>query len=93
MSFAGGGGLSTREVTVAGSSVPPWFGLAVYFNGRNLVTQLPVLAHVAVGTKGHQVIERVVAQLAPLDLMVDLQVLNRPALLASPFFPAVATTT
>jgi hypothetical protein len=43
-----------------------------------------MFSHVAVGAKGHQVIERVVAQLAPLDLVVDLQVLQRAALLTSP---------
>jgi hypothetical protein len=35
----------------------------------------------------HEIFERVVAQLAPLDLVVDLQVLKRSALLASPFIP------
>lgn len=38
--------------------------------------ELPVLMHVAIGTDGHKIPKRVVAQLAPLDLVVDLQILQ-----------------
>jgi glycosyltransferase involved in cell wall biosynthesis len=49
---------------------------------------VPVLPHVTIArTKGYEIIERVVAQLAPFDLVVNLQVLKRPALLASPLIP------
>jgi len=41
----------------------------------------------AAGAQRYEIIERVVAQLAALDLVVDLQGLERPALLASPFVP------
>ena len=81
MSFAGWDGLSTPEVTTARISVPSWFGLAAYFNGRNRVAQLPALSHVAVSTERHQIIEGIVAHLAPLDLVVDLQGPYWPALL------------
>lgn len=37
-----------------------------------------------VNTHSDEVIEGVVAQLAALDLVVDLQILERPALLTSP---------
>ena len=40
-----------------------------------------MLAHVAVGAEGHEVIERVVAQLAALNLVVDLDVIEQLALL------------
>jgi hypothetical protein len=46
-----------------------------------------MLTHVAVDAKGHKVIQTVIAHLAPLDLVVDLQVLQRPALLTTPFIP------
>ena len=43
-----------------------------------------MLPHMAAGTEGHEVFERIISQVAALDLVVDLQVLKRPALLASP---------
>ena len=42
-----------------------------------------MLSYVAVSARRHKVAERVGAQLAPLDLVVDLQILQRPALPAS----------
>ena len=46
-----------------------------------------MLPHVTIGAQGHEVLKRVVAQLAALDLVMHLQVLERPALLAAPFVP------
>ena len=46
-----------------------------------------MLTHVAACAERHQVIERVVAQLATLDFVVDLQVLQRSAFLTAPFVP------
>ena len=70
-----------------GSPLPSRFWLAAHSDGGNGTAQLPMLAHVAVGTKGHKVIDGVIAQLARLDLVVDLQVPKRPTLLTSPFVP------
>ena len=76
-----------RRSLEAKSSPPSRFGPAARFGCRNRIEKLPVLPHVAIGTEGDEVIEGVVAQLAPLDLVVDLQVLERPALLTAPFVP------
>ena len=46
-----------------------------------------MLFHVAIGTQGYKIIQGVVAHLAALDLVVDLQILERPALLTAPFVP------
>ena len=46
-----------------------------------------MLPHVAAGAQRYEVIERVVAQLTALDLMVDLQVSGTPTYLASPAIP------
>jgi hypothetical protein len=46
-----------------------------------------MLRHMAVRTKGYQVVEGVVPLLAPLDAVMDLQVLQRPALPAPPAIP------
>ena len=46
--------------------------------------KVSVFAHVAVSTEDHKVTEGVVAQLASLDLVIDLQILQRAALLTSP---------
>lgn len=35
-----------------------------------------MFSHVASGAESHEVIERVVTQLAPLDLVMDLQVVE-----------------
>jgi hypothetical protein len=43
-----------------------------------------MLRHVAVRTKRHKATKGVVAQLAPLDLVVNLQILQGAALLTSP---------
>ena len=68
------------------------------FGRRRGKAQLPVLLQVAVSTEGHKVPEGVVALLAFFDLVVDLQILQRAALLTSPvtslqhalLYPAVA---
>ncbi len=46
-----------------------------------------MLSHVAVSTNGHKVIERIVARLAPFDLVVELQILQRAALLTAQAVP------
>ena len=46
-----------------------------------------MLPHMAAGTEGHEVFERIISQVAALDLVVDLQVLERPALLTALFVP------
>jgi hypothetical protein len=46
-----------------------------------------MLSHVAVGTKRQQVRERIIPLLAPPDHVVDLQVLERAALLTPPSVP------
>ena len=53
----------------------------VLFGRRCGKAQWPVLLQVAVSTEGHKVFEGVVALLASLDLVVDLQILQRAALL------------
>ena len=49
--------------------------------------KVSVFAHVAVSTEGHKVPEGVVALLASLDPVVDLQILQRAALPAPPAVP------
>ncbi len=56
-----------------GSSLHTWLWLGAHSGSWNGVAQLPMLFHVTVSTQGHKVIEGVVALLAPLDLVVDLQ--------------------
>ena len=68
-------------------SLPSWFGLVAHSDGWDRIEKLPVLPHVAIGTQSHEIVEGVVAQLAHLDLVVDLQILERPALLTAPFVP------
>jgi len=70
--------------SLRGIALGAWFGLAAQLGGWNSVAQLPMLFHVAVSTYGDQVIEGVVALLASLVLVVDLQILQRAALLTSP---------
>jgi hypothetical protein len=43
-----------------------------------------MLSHVAIGTKSHEIHKRVTSLLASFDLVVDLEVLQRAALLTSP---------
>jgi hypothetical protein len=46
-----------------------------------------MLPHVAESTEGHEVFQLVVALLTPLDLMMDLEILKRPALPTPPTVP------
>src|SRR5579862_7203799 len=63
------------------------FGLLQILIAGRGVEKLRVLTHMAVGAKGHEVLGRVVPALAPLDLVVDLEVLDRSTFLTTPFVP------
>jgi hypothetical protein len=67
-----------------GSSVPSWLWLAANPDCRHGIEELPVLSDVAISAKRHKVLERVIPLVASLDLVVDLQVIERSALLTSP---------
>jgi hypothetical protein len=43
-----------------------------------------MLLHVALGTQTHKISQRVISLLAPLDLVMDLEILQSAALLTSP---------
>jgi hypothetical protein len=49
--------------------------------------ELLVLMHVAVCTEGDKILKRVISLLTPLDLVMDLQILEGPALLTPPPVP------
>ena len=66
------------------SSLPSWFWLAASSDRWDGIEKLPVLAQMAVRAKRHKVLERIITPLAPIDLVVDLEVPERPALLTSP---------
>jgi len=67
-----------------GSSLPAWLWLAARFGRYHRIVELPVLGHVAVGTQAHKIPKSVTSLLASLDPVVDLHILQRAALLASP---------
>ena len=67
-----------------GSSLPAGFGLTARFGRYHRIVKLPMLLHVAVGTQAHKILKRVISLLAPLDLVMDLEILQRAALLTSP---------
>ena len=46
-----------------------------------------MLPHVAARAKRYEIIEGVVAELAPFDLVMDLKIFQAPALLAPPLVP------
>jgi hypothetical protein len=52
--------------------------------GIGFEIELPMLFHVAANAQGHEILERVIALLAPLDLVMNLKVFERSALLAFP---------
>ena len=68
-------------------SLPSRFWLAGNSNRRDRIEKLPVLSHVAVSTQRHEIRERVVPLLAPFDLVMDLQIFQRSALLTPPSVP------
>ena len=76
-----------RRLLPSGFTLRAWFGLAAQLGGWNGVAQLPMLFYVAVGTQSHEILERVISLLASLDLVVDLQILQRAALPAPPAVP------
>ena len=43
-----------------------------------------MLSHVAVSAERHEILERIITPLAPLDLVMDLEIFQRAALLTSP---------
>jgi hypothetical protein len=47
-----------RELLQAGSSLPAWSWLAAHFGGWKGVAQMPILFHVAVGTKSQEILKR-----------------------------------
>jgi len=85
--LASGGGLAASMLLPAGSSLPSWFWLAASCDGWQRIEKLPVLAQMVVRAKRHKVLERIITLLAPLGVVVDLQILERPAPLTSPPVP------
>ena len=79
--------LSNPEMTADRVHVLPGFGLRHTRAAGIVELRLPMLSHVAVSTNGHKVIERIVARLAPFDLVVELQILQRAALLTAQAVP------
>jgi len=51
------------------------------------VAQLAMFGYVAVGTESHEVVERIVPLVAAKGLVMNLKILERAALLASPAVP------
>ena len=49
------------------------FWLAAHAHGRDCIEKLPMLPHVAISAECDEVIERVVALLAALDFVANLQ--------------------
>ena len=68
--------LLSRDEFRRRSSHPSWFWLAANSNRWDRIEKLPMLSHVAVSAERHEIRERVVPLLAPLDPVVHLQVVE-----------------
>ena len=70
-----------RKLDVDGALLPSGFWLVADFGGSDSVEKLAMLPHVATRAKRYKIIERVIAQLAALRLVMDLKILEASTLL------------